>query len=271
MNDTQKEIQQAILADNLAMLSRHEITEKQPGKMYIQLLHGRKTVDEELEDWGYDGPCLGPIEWMHITYNNTLNIQFVGETEPTDICLSEKDGLCLTTDFFYYNGSYYGDWEVVCGGDSDAKLPTNIVDVLGKFDDHSSFQTHITITDEQWNTLFKPITNHLNKNAPRDGAMYETYGNEYEFVKKFVTHKREGIAARHLNRLTERFYRVDKGRSQNPENSTGLGLAIVKHALQYHEAQLEISSKTGRGSKFKCVFPARRTIKQSVGINRIHD
>ena len=72
----------------------------------------------------------------------------------------------------------------------------------------------------------------------------------------------EGIATRHLNRLTERFYRVDKGRTQNPENSTGLGLAIVKHALQYHQADLEISSKTGRGSKFKCIFPENRTFDQ---------
>ena len=93
MNTSQQEIQQQVLADNLAMVSRHEVTDKQPGKMYVQLLHGRKTVDEELDDWGYDGPCLGPIEWMHITYNNTLNIKFCDEDEPTDICLNERDGI----------------------------------------------------------------------------------------------------------------------------------------------------------------------------------
>ena len=64
----------------------------------------------------------------------------------------------------------------------------------------------------------------------------------------------EGIAEQHLDRLTERFYRVDSGRSQN-DGGTGLGLAIVKHVLQRHEAQLEISSELGQGTTFSCCFP----------------
>ena len=82
--------------------------------------------------------------------------------------------------------------------------------------------------------------------------------NQAEFI---VRDHGEGIPARHINRLTERFYQVQKSRSQsNNENSTGLGLAIVKHALQYHESQLEIKSKPGWGSQFKCVFPESRVI-----------
>lgn len=64
----------------------------------------------------------------------------------------------------------------------------------------------------------------------------------------------EGIAARHLPRLTERLYRVDSGRSRNT-GGTGLGLAIVKHILERHGAELEISSKVGHGSTFCCHFP----------------
>ena len=75
-----------------------------------------------------------------------------------------------------------------------------------------------------------------------------------------VSDKGEGIAARHLNRLTERFYRADKGRTQSDENSTGLGLAIVKHALQYHEGHLDIQSKPNVGSQFRCTFPKSRVI-----------
>lgn len=67
----------------------------------------------------------------------------------------------------------------------------------------------------------------------------------------------EGIAAEHIPRLTERFYRVDKGRSRE-KGGTGLGLAIVKHVLNHHEARLEVESEMGKGSVFRCLFPAGR-------------
>ena len=67
----------------------------------------------------------------------------------------------------------------------------------------------------------------------------------------------EGIAPEHLPRLTERFYRVDRGRSRS-SGGTGLGLAIVKHVLQRHQGRLEIASEPGRGSTFSCAFPATR-------------
>ena len=66
-----------------------------------------------------------------------------------------------------------------------------------------------------------------------------------------------GIPAAHIPRLTERFYRVDAGRSRKLGGS-GLGLAIVKHALQRHGAQLEIASEEGKGSTFTCHFPPAR-------------
>jgi two-component system phosphate regulon sensor histidine kinase PhoR len=68
-----------------------------------------------------------------------------------------------------------------------------------------------------------------------------------------------GIAAEHLTRLTERFYRVDSGRSRDT-GGTGLGLAIVKHALTRHGGHLEIESEVGRGSIFRAVFPAERLV-----------
>jgi two-component system, OmpR family, phosphate regulon sensor histidine kinase PhoR len=66
-----------------------------------------------------------------------------------------------------------------------------------------------------------------------------------------------GIAPKHLPRLTERFYRVDPGRSRATGGS-GLGLAIVKHVLQRHGGSLEITSEEGRGSVFTCHFPPWR-------------
>ncbi|MFY9327310.1 MAG: phosphate regulon sensor histidine kinase PhoR [Georgfuchsia sp.] len=74
-----------------------------------------------------------------------------------------------------------------------------------------------------------------------------------------VTDSGIGISPEHLPRLTERFYRVDKGRSTQT-GGTGLGLAIVKHALLNHQARLEIESNSGAGSTFKAVFPAARLV-----------
>jgi two-component system phosphate regulon sensor histidine kinase PhoR len=69
-----------------------------------------------------------------------------------------------------------------------------------------------------------------------------------------------GIAAEHIPRLTERFYRVDRGRSRE-SGGTGLGLAIVKHALNRHQAQLDIQSEPGRGSRFSVAFPGERVYR----------
>jgi two-component system, OmpR family, phosphate regulon sensor histidine kinase PhoR len=72
----------------------------------------------------------------------------------------------------------------------------------------------------------------------------------------------DGISPEHLPRLTERFYRVDHGRSRE-SGGTGLGLAIVKHVLNRHGGRLSISSGVGRGSRFACVFPAARALTRS--------
>jgi two-component system phosphate regulon sensor histidine kinase PhoR len=66
-----------------------------------------------------------------------------------------------------------------------------------------------------------------------------------------------GIAAEHLPRLTERFYRVDRSRSRET-GGTGLGLAIVKHVAQRHGAELHIESQLGQGSQFSITFPSSR-------------
>jgi two-component system phosphate regulon sensor histidine kinase PhoR len=68
-----------------------------------------------------------------------------------------------------------------------------------------------------------------------------------------------GIAAQHIPRLTERFYRVDRSRSRET-GGTGLGLAIVKHIAMRHQAKLEIVSEEGKGSTFSLVFPVKRSL-----------
>ncbi|MGQ5522885.1 phosphate regulon sensor histidine kinase PhoR [Chitinimonas sp. PSY-7] len=75
----------------------------------------------------------------------------------------------------------------------------------------------------------------------------------------FVTDTGLGVEAQHIPRLTERFYRVDRGRSRTT-GGTGLGLAIVKHIAQRHQAKLDIKSEIGTGSCFAIIFPANRLL-----------
>ena len=73
-----------------------------------------------------------------------------------------------------------------------------------------------------------------------------------------ISNDGEGIASEHLPRLTERFYRVDKGRSRSM-GGTGLGLAIVKHIVSRHRGHLGITSNLGEGTVFTVYFPRART------------
>lgn len=75
-----------------------------------------------------------------------------------------------------------------------------------------------------------------------------------------------GIPEESIPRLTERFYRVDKGRSRQ-SGGTGLGLAIVKHSINRHEGRLVISSKEGYGSQFICSFPEDMTLEKMDALN----
>jgi two-component system phosphate regulon sensor histidine kinase PhoR len=76
-----------------------------------------------------------------------------------------------------------------------------------------------------------------------------------------ITDKGAGIGAEHIPRLTERFYRVDAGRSRDA-GGTGLGLAIVKHIVERHRGNLDIESQPGEGTRVNATFPVL-VIKES--------
>ena len=93
--------------------------------------------------------------------------------------------------------------------------------------------------------------------TPDGGVICAGWRLKDDSAEFFVEDSGPGIAAEHLPRLTERFYRVDRSRSRET-GGTGLGLAIVKHVVQRHGGQLEIQSRLGKGSCFSILLPSSR-------------
>jgi len=101
------------------------------------------------------------------------------------------------------------------------------------------------------------ITNAV-RYTPEGGHIFVRWAQEPNQGARFsVRDTGIGIAAEHIPRLSERFYRVDRSRSR-AAGGTGLGLAITKHIAMRHEADLQIESRLKQGSTFKLVFPKSR-------------
>ena len=115
-------------------------------------------------------------------------------------------------------------------------------------------------TETELHSVFANLLDNAAKYTPASGTITVTWSLDGQGDARLsVVDTGPGIAAEHLPRLTERFYRVDAGRAR-AAGGTGLGLAIVKHALEHHSAHLQIDSQEGAGSCFACVFPARRVL-----------
>jgi len=95
--------------------------------------------------------------------------------------------------------------------------------------------------------------------TPAGGSIRISWRQRGSVVEYAVKDDGIGIAPEHIPRLTERFYRVDRGRSRET-GGTGLGLAIVKHVLNRHQGDLLIESEPATGSTFTACFPARRLV-----------
>ncbi|NJO16366.1 MAG: phosphate regulon sensor histidine kinase PhoR [Thioploca sp.] len=108
---------------------------------------------------------------------------------------------------------------------------------------------------EELRSAFSNLIFNAVRYTPAQGDITVRWYQDDKGLHFEVSDTGEGIAPEHLPRLTERFYRVDVGRSRQ-QGGTGLGLAIVKHVLLRHQGQLHIDSTLGHGSTFCCDFPA---------------
>jgi len=111
-----------------------------------------------------------------------------------------------------------------------------------------------------WQRITQVVTN-LISNAinytPEDGEVTITFDVGKKNVVTLISDTGAGIPEQHINRIFERFYRVDKSRSRE-KGGTGLGLAIVKHILEGHNSKAEVESKEGKGSVFSFKLPRSR-------------
>ncbi len=119
------------------------------------------------------------------------------------------------------------------------------------------------------NELYSAISNlmvNAAKYTPANGTINLSANWDGEIFNLKIQDNGIGIEAKHIPRLTERFYRVSESRSSE-SGGTGLGLAIVKHILMRHDAELEILSEVGKGSSFICKLPSTRISKKEDSAN----
>ena len=132
---------------------------------------------------------------------------------------------------------------------------------LGKHQISGEIRIHTQLRGSlhELRSAFSNLVSNAVRYTPAGGKIVLTWANEGILPAFAVTDTGRGIAAEHIPRLTERFYRVDRSRSRE-SGGTGLGLAIVKHILNRHQAQLDITSELDKGSRFAAIFPAERAV-----------
>ena len=122
---------------------------------------------------------------------------------------------------------------------------------------------HLNGAQDELQSAFSNLVSNAIRYTPKGGDVFIHWRLIDEQPVFSVRDTGIGIEQQHIERLTERFYRVDRGRSRET-GGTGLGLSIVKHILIRHQAKLEISSEIGVGSTFSVVFPKTRAIQTNM-------
>ena len=112
-------------------------------------------------------------------------------------------------------------------------------------------------SEKELASAFGNLVSNAIRYTPEKGLVRLSWRRAGEGAEFAVEDTGIGIPQEHIPRLTERFYRVDRGRSRET-GGTGLGLAIVKHALSRHGSQLQVKSQPGQGSTFSARFSGPR-------------
>ncbi|HJV06760.1 MAG TPA: phosphate regulon sensor histidine kinase PhoR [Chromobacteriaceae bacterium] len=112
-------------------------------------------------------------------------------------------------------------------------------------------------SSQELHSAFGNLVSNAVRYTPEGGTVTISWQEEGDKLRFSVSDTGIGIPREHIPRLTERFYRVDRGRSRG-NGGTGLGLAIVKHVVARHNARLDIKSEPDKGSTFSVIFQNER-------------
>ena len=141
----------------------------------------------------------------------------------------------------------------------DAKLAFEGHADIAQIDVNAASTARLNGAAAEIETVIVNLLSNAIRFTPADGNITLTWSSGPDGADLVVSDTGEGIDPEFIPRLTERFFRVDKGRSRD-NGGTGLGLAIVKHVLVRHDAVLIIRSEPGKGSEFRCHFPPERVV-----------
>ena len=146
------------------------------------------------------------------------------------------------------------------------KLLTHVYDDAQAYNQEYGHTLHLQIdtydglygSEMYLNSALSNLVINAIKYTPKGGNIVISWAKTTDGCRFAVTDNGIGIAPEHIARLTERFYRVDSGRSR-ATGGTGLGLAIVKHVLYQYDTTLQIESSEGKGSTFSAIFSTAKT------------
>lgn len=135
---------------------------------------------------------------------------------------------------------------------------------------HTELNESLGIFAEQVDltSIIRNLLENAIKYTPVGRSITVRWGQSPDGLRLMVEDTGDGIAAEHLQRITERFYRVDKGRSRRM-GGTGLGLAIVRHAVERYHGHLDVRSKIGEGTTFTAQFPLSLARDVTVGTDTV--
>ncbi len=139
--------------------------------------------------------------------------------------------------------------EIITSIYEEAQLLTKEHNLTLEIDENLTLNGHV----KELRSAFSNLVFNAIRYTPAGGDIKIRWYQDADGKHFAVNDTGEGIAPEHLPRITERFYRIDVGRSRD-KGGTGLGLAIVKHVINHHNGKLRIASIVGQGSVFYCDF-----------------
>ena len=116
--------------------------------------------------------------------------------------------------------------------------------------------------------VFTNLVDNAIKNTPAEEIVHINAWSEEKFARIQIRNSGEGIEEKHLTRIFERFYKIDKSRKKDGDVGTGLGLAIAKQIVQAHGGKIIVKSTVGVGSVFEVIIPVVNSDDSTVSINR---